>query len=170
MPLTVSISVTQNTGTPSEFTIQDTSTGSDPGITSRRVYIFTPSNTNLVNPGVTTSYTEWDISDSEITMDVLERDMALLIRVQWLTGSSVTYTYENTYCFTAYTKTFLYNLTETQSTNPAIVQATDYFENKATMWECIDDAENATLYEDIQTAQLCLDICYYFITNSAKFF
>lgn len=170
MPLTPSIAITQNAGSPSSFIITDDSTGSDPGLTSRRVYIYTAANDNLVNTGTITDYTAWDIGDSAITMDVLERDLAVLITVQWMTGSTVTYTYSNTYCFTAYTKTFLYNLTETQSTNPSIVQSTNYFANKATMWECIDDADNATLYEDIGTAQICLDICYGFIINSSKYF
>lgn len=170
MPLTPAITITQNTGLPNEFVITDSSTGSDPGLTSRRVYIYTNANAALVNPGTTTAYTLWPIADASITMDVLTRDMSFLITVEWLTGSTVTYTYTNTYCFPAYTKTFLYNLSETQSTNPTIVQATDYFNNKATLWECIDDAENAVLYEDIQTSQLCLDICYFYIINSSKFF
>jgi hypothetical protein len=170
MALTVSISISQNAGIPSQFIISDTSTGSDPGITERRVYLYNSANGTLVNDGTATPYTLWPIADATITMDVLDRDMALTVIVQWVTGSTVTYTYTNYYSFTAYTRTFLYNLSNTQSSNPAIINSTNYFGNKAIVWVCVSDSDNAVQYGDIQSAQLALDLAYYYIINASKFF
>ena len=164
------LQINQNNGSPSDFTITDVSTGSDPAITDRRIYVYISNNTTLVPAGTITAYTDWPIVDGPLTLDVLTRDFAVMIVGQWLVGSTVTYTYTNYYSFTAYTRTFLYNLSETQSTNPAIIQATNYILNKAAMWDCVFDSDNAVNYGDIQTAQLALDICYYYMTNSTKFF
>lgn len=171
MPLTVSISVTQNTGTPSEFTISDTSTGSDGSITSRRVYLTKSDGTYLVPDGTLTDYIEWDIGETSITIDVLERDTALEILVQWLAGAVVTYSYENSYVFTAYTNTFLYNLSVDQSSNPAIINATDFFANKTKMYSYVKEAENAIdIGVDITKAQFAMDKAYEMILNEDKYF
>lgn len=172
MSLTVSISISQNNGNPSQFIITDTSTGSDPGITERRVYLYTASNTTLVNSGTTTAYTLWPIASSTITMDVLTRDMGLLVVVQWLTGTTVTYTYSNSYDFDAYTNVFGYNLTVTkQLSNPQIINATNYFSNKSLLYELIDDADIAiSVGEDIAKAQLALDQAYNLQINSNLYF
>lgn len=171
MPLTVSISISQNTGIPSAFVITDTSTGSDPSITSRRLYLLKPDGTYLVPDGTTTDYVEWSIAQSSITLSVLERDMALEILVEWLAGAVVTYTYENSYVFTAYTNTFLYNLSVDQSSNPAIINATDFFANKTKMYSYVKEAENAiAIGEDTVKAQLALDRAYQMILNEDKYF
>lgn len=171
MALSVSISVSQNNGNPSDFIIADTSTGSDPSITIRRVYLTKPDGTYLVPDGTDTDYIEWPIADSSITLDVLDRDRALEILVEWLAGASVVYDYENSYVFLAYTYTFLYNLSVDQSSNPSIINATDFFANKTKMYSYVKEAENAIdIGEDITKAQLCLDKAYNMIQNEDKFF
>lgn len=171
MPLTVSITVQQNNGTPSNFTLVDTSTGSDPSITIRRVYLTKPDGTFLVPEGTTTDYIEWPIAESSITLDVLDRDRSLEILVEWLAGAVVTYEYENSYVFTAYTNTFLYNLSVDQSSNPSIINATDFFANKTRMYSYVKEAENAiAIGEDTVKAQLALDRAYQFIINEDKYF
>lgn len=171
MALTVSISVAQNNGNPSDFTISDTSTGSDPSITIRRVYLTKSDGTYLVPDGTSTDYIEWPIAESSITLDVLERDMALEILVQWLAGAVVTYAYENSYPFLAYTNTFLYNLSVDQSSNPAIINATDFFANKTKMYSYVKEAENAiAVGEDTVKAQFAMDAAYQMILNEDKYF
>lgn len=172
MALTVSISVAQNTGTPSQFVISDTSTGSDPSITERRVYLYDSQNNTLVNSGTTTAYTLWPIASSSITMDVLNRDMALEIIVQWVAGSTVVYTYTNEYDFDAYTNVFGYNLTVTnQLSNPAIINSTNYFSNKSLLYEFIDDADiSVSVGQDIVKAQFALDSAYNLIINTNLYF
>src|SRR5688572_14458379 len=111
MPLTVSISVAQNNGTPSQFTITDASTGSDGTITTRRIYLYKADNTTLVESGTTTAYENWPIAEGPLTLDVLSRDFAVMLVAQWLAGSTVVYSLTNYYVFTANTKNFLYGLT-----------------------------------------------------------
>lgn len=172
MPLVVNIEITQNNGSPNEFTIEDISTGSDPGITERRVYITDAANNPVVPDGTTTSYVVWPIADSTITLDVLPRDMAYKIIVQWLTGSSVTYTYTNYYQFPAYTKSFLYNLTVTnQLTNPDILKDQQYLFNKLQLYTYVKDAANAIEFgPDISKAQTAFDIAYNMMNNSSLYF
>lgn len=172
MALTVSISVSQNNGLPNVINLTDTSTGSDPGITERRVYLYTSANTTLVPSGTTTAYVVWPIADSTIALDVLPRDMSLMIIVQWLTGATVTYTYTNYYQFPAYTKQFLYNLTVTQQlTNPDITKDTQYLFSKFQLYTYVKDAANAIEEgPDISKAQLAFDLAYQMMTNSNFFF
>lgn len=172
MPLTVSISVSQNSGLPNVIVLTDTSTGSDPGITSRRVYLYKSDNTTLVPFGTTTPYTVWPISDSTISLDVLTQDTALTIVVQWLTGTTVTYTYTNEYQFPAYTKTFLYNLSVTQQlTNPNILKDTQYMFNKLQLYTYTRDAENAIAEgQDTTKAQLSFDLAQAMMNNSQLYF
>ena len=172
MALTVNIEITQNNGNPAEFTIEDTSTGSDPGITERRVYIYDSASNTVVPSGTTTNYTVWPIADSEITLNVLPRDMAYQIIVKWLTGSTVTYTYTNSYQFPAYTKSFLYNLSVTnQLTYPDILKDTQYLFNKLKLYTYVKDAANAIEFgPDISKAQTAFDLAFYMMTNSSNFF
>lgn len=172
MPLTVNIEVSQIAGDPATFQLEDISTGSDPGITSRRVYLYDPANNTLVNPGTTTAYTVWDIADDTIEMNVLDRDRALMLIVQWLTGSTVTYTYTNYYVFTAYTNIFLYNLTVTnQLTFPDILKDQQYLFNKLQLYTYLKDAANAIAYgPDISKAQIALDIAQQMMNNSSLYF
>lgn len=170
MALTVSISVSQNAGNPNSFVISDTSTGSDPGITSRRVYLYKADNTTLVNSGTTTAYTLWPIADSTITMDVLTRDTALMFVIQWMTGTSVTYTLTAYYAFTAYTNTFMYSLSVDQSTNPTIISATDFFANKTKMYSFLKEVGTSISFNDTVKAQLALDLAYNMIVNQQLYF
>lgn len=170
MALTVSISVTQNNGSPSQFLISDTSTGSDPGITSRRVYLYKADNTTLVNSGTTAAYTLWPIASSSITMDVLTRDTALMFVIQWMTGTTVTYALTGYYAFTAYTNTFLYSLSVDQSTNPTIISATDYFANKTKMYSYLKEVGTAISFNDTVKSQLALDLAYNMIVNQQLYF
>lgn len=172
MALTVSISISQNTGIPSQFVIADTSTGSDPSITGRRVYLYDSKNNILVNSGTTTAYTLWPIADSSITMDVLLRDMSLLVIVEWIAGSTIVYTYSNEYVFKAYTLLFAYNLTVTnQLSNPAIINSTNYFSNKSLLYELIDDADiSVEVGQDIMKAQFALDSAYQLMVNENNYF
>lgn len=170
MSLTVSISVAQNSGSPSSFLISDTSTGSDPGITERRVYLYKADNTTLVNSGTTTPYTPWPIANASITMDVLSRDTALMFVIQWLTGSTVTYTLTAYYAFYAYTNSFLYTLSQTQATYPSIISATDFFLNKVKVYGFIKSAATAISFNDTPNAQLNLDQAYNYEINQNLYF
>lgn len=171
MPLDVSVSVSQNNGLPNTYVLTDTSTGSDPTITTRRIYIYKADNTTLVPEGTTTAYVDWPVAEGPKTLDVLTRDFAVMQVVQWLNGSTVVDSVTNYYVFTANTKQFLYELTTNQAVSvPNIINATNYFSSKANMWTWVDDAELAIAYDDVLKSQLALDEAYNYIVNQNLYF
>ncbi len=84
MALVNSFSQSQPVGAPSIITLTDTSTGSDSSITERRVYLRKSDGLFLVPPGTETDYIVWDYADATIDIDVLSKDRALLITVEWI--------------------------------------------------------------------------------------
>lgn len=121
MALTPNFSASQVEGAPSEIVLTDTSTGSDVTITQRRVYLRTPLGEFLVEEGTSEDYEVWSgfPGTTSITLDVLDKDYALTITVQWLTAGG-TVVYDKTYLigFTLYNEEFDYNLTQLLSGNP----------------------------------------------------
>jgi hypothetical protein len=171
LPLTVSFSVSQSLADPSTITIEDTSTGSDGTITSRRVYIRLANGTYLVVDGTTTDYEVWAIADDTITLDLLPRSEAPQIIVQWLAGSTVVYTSTAYALFSWADKLFLYQLTQTQAGRPKLIDNKNYYLSKIKMIVGIDDAYNAIYYaSDIYNAQESLDDNYYLMNNQQLFF
>jgi hypothetical protein len=77
-------SVTPNTADISKFTLTDTSTGSDAGLTGRRIYLYKTDGTTIVPAGTSTEYILWPlvatIGDT-IEIDVLDKDYAISIVV-----------------------------------------------------------------------------------------
>ena len=83
--------------------LQDVSTGSDSAVTSRRVYLTKSDGTYLVPQGTLTDYIVWSYSVSFIDINVLDRDYALNITVEWLNSANVAlYTKVYVYDFTTY--------------------------------------------------------------------
>lgn len=157
MALTPSFSASQILGAPSVIVLTDTSTGTDGTLTARRVFIQKTDGTYLVTEGTTTDYVEWAIGDTTISIDVLDKDYALQITVQWLAGTTVTYEETGLYLFYQYSEQFYYNLTQGQTSTPLIINDTSYYDNKMKLRCSIDEAVNATTYNDIHAAQSALD-------------
>lgn len=177
MALTPSFTVTQSLGSPESITVTDTSAGSDGAIASRRVYVKLWDGTFLVQEGTTTEYEVWDYVDTFINLDVLEKDVAAIITVQWLNSSNVVL-YDKVspvYGFTLYNETFDYNLTQVLSINPLLINDNSFYNNKNSLRTNIDSGDQAIgLASDQFAAQLCynratdirLNSEYYFNTNS----
>jgi len=172
MALVPNFETSQVLGLPSQIVFTDTSTGSDSGLTTRRIYMLTANGTYLVETGTTTDYEVWALPlATDITLDVLTQDMCLSIRVDWMTGSTVTYTKTILCLFTLYNKTFYYGLTQYQAANPTVLQDANYFANKAQLWTNITSAINATeIGGDIYNAQASLDAATYLVNNENLFF
>lgn len=170
MPLTPLFSVSQ----PSENTVSltDTSTGSDVAITQRRVYLQQAIGSYLVPTGTTTDYVYWNYLDASIDIEVLDKDYALLILVQWLdVGNNVLYSKNGLYGFTWYNENFLYTLTQFQQNNPSVLQDVNYFNNKSKMRVLIDSGDQAILWgNDITNAQENYDAATYMRLNENLFF
>ena len=172
MPLTPNFTSSQFSGTPSIITLNDTSTGSDVTIASRRVYLLQANGTFLVPAGTTTDYVVWDLVDTSIDLDVLSQDSALSITVQWMSSTNTVVTSKTiSFAFTAYNETFYYGLTESQVANSNLSASTNWYQTKLVLRVEIDSADQAiTFASDIYSAQAALNRATYISTNQALFF
>lgn len=172
MPLVPNFSISQNYGSIDSFTITDTSTGSDAGLTLRLIYLQKYDGDYLVPDGTTTDYIVWPIGDSSLLIeDVLDKDYCLDITVQYFTGSSVTYTKTRLVLFSAYSELFLRQLTQQVAANRLRLDQNNYWFNKLKLRTLIDDAEQAvTLLNDQTTATFCLDEAKKLTDNISAFF
>lgn len=159
MPLTPNFTAVQLYGSPNEIVLTDTSTGSDVTITSRRVFIQMPNGTYLVEEGTTTDYEVWNIADDSITLDVLTKDVAVTITVQWLdVTDTVVVSKVYDFGFTQFNESFDYGLTQMLTANPTLINNNDFFPNKSELRVCIDSGNQAlSLVGDLFAAQQCYD-------------
>ena len=75
------------------------------------------------------------------------------------------------YDFTTYSNFFHYYLTQTQASQPNIINNNNFWYNKLKLLVNIKDADNAIAYgSDIGNAQAALDKAYYLMTNQNLFF
>ena len=150
----------------------DTSTGTDSLVVSRRVYLTKADGTYLVPQGTSTDYITWSYSVSFIDINVLDRDYALDITVEWLNSAGVAlYTKVYAFDFTTYSNFFHYYLTQTQASKPNLINDNNFWYNKLKLLVNIKDADNAIAYgSDIGNAQAALDRAYYLMTNQNVFY
>lgn len=176
MALTPNFSIAQQLGYPENIDLTDTSTGSDVAITQRRVYIQKSDGSFLVPSGTSTEYVEWPYADTEISIECLEQDEAVLITVQWLNVSNaVLYDKSQNAGLTLYNETFDYGLTQLLAANPLLINDNNFYTNKSNLRTDIDSGDQSIeLAGDIFAAQLCynratelrLQSQYYFNANS----
>lgn len=170
MPLNPLFTVSQPNAT--TISLTDTSTGDNPDITQRRVYLQQADGSYLVPTGTTTDYIYWNYLDASIDIDVLNTDYALLILVEWLNvGNTVLYSKNGLYGFTWYNENFLYTLTQYQQNNPTVLQDTNYFNNKSKVRVLIDSGDQAIVWgNDITNAQENYNAASDFRNNENDFF
>jgi len=163
-------------GTPNLIEITDTSTGSDSNIVTRRVFI-TKADGSAIVDGI-----EWNYPDMAITLDVLTKDTACEVIVEWLddypsptVDPIILYTKIIMYGFTEYNEMFDYGLTQMLTANPLLINDNDYFPHKSDLRTSIDSGNQAIIYaQDLFAAQQCYDRAtnlrlssqYYFNINS----
>lgn len=154
------------------FTITDTSTGSDSGIAGRRIFLQKADGTYLVTSGTTTSYIDFPLSSSSITLTgILKQDYSLNITVLWVDiNGNTLYSKVALYTFIGNGEQFLYNLGTKQVTTPNLLKDNNYLSNKFQLRLWMDDAVQANGYSDQVTAQQALDRAAFMITNQNLFF
>jgi hypothetical protein len=175
MPLTPNFAASQTIGIPSTISLLDSSTGSDVVITSRRVSLINNLGNYVTAAGTftTATYTTWAYASSSTSIVCMPtQDAAFSITVDWLNVSgSVLYTKTVLYDFTLYSETFYYGLTQNQTSEPNIVNDTNYYNNKMILRCNIDEANNAVAYGgDITSSQAALDRAAYMIANENEYF
>lgn len=172
MAFVPAFSSSQMIGVPTNINLADNSTGSDGAITQRQVIITTALGTNLVPAGnASPSIIPWALANSTISLNVLPNDMALSITVNWCNvGGTILYTLTQLYCYTLYSETFYYGLTQNQTSTPNIVNDTSYYNSKMILRCSIDEANNSVIFNDIVSSQNALSRALYLITNQNDFF
>lgn len=184
MAFVPNFSCAQTAGNPGKITFTDSSTGSDgekAAVVSRRIYIQTADGTFLVVSGTATQYEIWTVTAAgliplTITLNVLTKDQAVRIVVQWLSVSAVVL-YDKTllYGFSSYNEEFDYQLTQMLSANPPLINDANFREHKSNLRTLIDSGNQAIeLASDLYGAQQCYDAGtdlrlnsqYYFNINS----
>lgn len=172
MSFTPNFSVAQTALNPSLVIANDISTGVDAAIAQRRIYFKDSQGENVVPVGTTTNYVQWMLVDNPINIDLLTKDQALEVRVDWLdAGGIVLYTKTQKYCFSQNSKQFLYYLIQLQSLTFNVIQDTNYWGNVALLWTNIIGAINSVeIADDIYASQVCLDRASYLASNQEKFF
>lgn len=175
MPLAVNFNTSQPIGQPGMITITDTTTGSDVAVVSRRVYFRTATGTFLVEEGNSSQYElfpDFPTMTNE-TYDVLTKDYALTLTVEWLDNSS-TVLYSLTkgpIGFKSYNEDWDYQLTQMASGNPMLINDDKFMETKSNLRTYIDSGDNAILNAtDIFGAQQCYDLATQIRINSPYFF
>ena len=159
-------------GSPNLIEITDTSMGSDSRIVTRGVSIIKADGTYLSKD------IQWDYPDIAINFDVLSKDIACEITIQWLDGvidplnpPIVLYSKVIMYGFTEYSEMFDYQLTQMLTANPLLINDNDYFPNKMDLRISIDSGNQAITYaQDLYAAQQCYDRATNLRLNSQYYF
>lgn len=171
MSLTVNFSATESLAFPSQITLEDTSTGTDLTLTSRIVYIQLTNGNYLVEEGNENDYSEWAIGDSTVVLDLLPRSEAVNVTVKWLAGTTIAYTKTILYGFDLFDYLFAYELLQTQTGKPTIINDENYYGSFIQFIVNLFNAQNSiTTGDDIYSAQQSFDRNYYLIQNQIKFF
>lgn len=175
MPFTGQFVATQLSSLSTLFITDTSSGGTDPNITSRRVFLYKVDGSTLVPAGTTTAYINFPIvsgAGDTISLNVLSKDYSLNIYMVWTSTSPITgATYEKTNLFTAVGNTnyAAYGLIQNVSANPDLLNVVNYFESLSKLFVNIDSANQAQVYSDQFSAQSALERAYQLVTNSFNF-
>lgn len=173
MALTANFSSSEGLSNLDQVTFLDTSTGSDGGLTSRRIYIRLANGNWLTTAGESTTevYEVWSISDLSITLSLLSSSTTAYVTVKWMTGSIVTYTKTLLQEWDLYDYVFLFGLLSVQTSAPARDSDTGYWSNTFKMITNLFQSENAVIkMDDLYSSQAALDRNQFFITNENLYF
>lgn len=155
---------------PANFVLTDTSSGSDPALTGRTVYLYEADSTLLGGSPI-----NWPFTDgSTIPINgLLTWDFSLNIVVTWQSSAPIpgsTYTKAQIITFTGNSNDFAYSLVQQISSDQAITRDTDYLYNLALVNSAILNAERANSYGDQGAAQQQLNFIYNYYVNRSFYF
>ncbi len=173
MSFSPNFTAVQQYGNPAGIFFTDTSAGSDGAIVSRRIFILTANGTYLVQTGNSNTYSIWPLPlATPILLNVLTQDTSPSITVQYLdVSNTVLYSVTIPFSFTYNNENAYYTLTQNQTSDPTILQDTNYYMNKIRLRVNIDNANQAISWAgDTYTAQESLDMATQMTTNQNDYF
>jgi hypothetical protein len=172
MAFAPSFETKQVIGQPGILIVEDTSTGTDAAISTRHIYLQKADGTYLVPAGNATDYIVWPVGTPTKAIDALDRDYALRVTVLWVSsGGATLYTQSGLKTATLHLKQFYYDLTQTQSGTPNIVNDTRYYMSKIKLRCALDETENATeIGADHYAAQAALDRGQHLVDHQTLYF
>lgn len=153
---------------PSIISVEDTSTGSDVAITDRKIYVY-QANNNLQGA----SPYDFPLSaGTSITINPLDKDYAITVVVNWTdVGGTVLYTANAIGAFVQYALLFLQQLTQTQESNPQIINDQNFMGNKFLVFTEVQSALNAiTNGQSVQSAQQAITRYQKLLNSSSYYF
>lgn len=154
----------------SGFTITDTSSGADGGLTDRQVSIYTVSGSLL-----TGSVIDWPIANGPLVLTgILPKDYSLSILVSWISSSPLpspsTYTKTGISTFTGNSYYFLMGLVMQIAAKQGITNDNQFLANMNIIYTYLDNANLAQTYNNQGDAQENLDLAFGMISNPKLFF
>jgi hypothetical protein len=169
MSFSANFSVSQGLNV-ANFTLTDSSSGSDPALTGRTVYLYEVDNSLLGG-----SVIDWPLAlGSTLSINgLLTRDMALNIVIVWHSSSPIpgsTYTKTEVVAFVGNSNAFAYSLVQQIASNQAITKDANYLYNLALVNSDILNAERCANFSDQGNAQECLNRIYNFVVNQNYYF
>lgn len=173
MALTPNFTAVESLSTPENVLFTDTSAGSDGGLTSRRIYCRLANGNWLTTAGESTTeaYETWPIADSAITLSLLTKSTTSSVTVKWMTATVATYTKIILTEWDLFDYLFAFELIQSQTATPSIVNDTNYYSNFFTFITNLWNSETAvTIGDDLYSSQSALDKNQYMIDNSNYYF
>lgn len=173
MPLTPNFETSESLSILENVTFLDTSTGSDLGLTSRRISLLLANGNYLTTAGESTTiaYEDWPIADLSITLALLSSSTTARVTVDWLTGSAVTYTKTLLQEWDLYDYVFAFQQQSNQTASPRIISASNYYSNFFAFITNIWNSENAVeIGDDLYSSQEALDVNQNMINNTSLYF
>lgn len=173
MPLTPNFSSSESLSTLANVTFLDTSTGSDVGLTGRKIFCRLANGNWLTTAGesTTSASEDWAIGDTSITLALLTQSTTSSVTVQWLTGAVVTYTKTILTIWDLYDYVFAFELIQSQTATPGIIQDDNYYQNFFKFITNLWSAEAAVTYgDDLYSSQSALNVNQNLINNESMYF
>jgi hypothetical protein len=155
---------------PANMTFTDTSTGSDPALTGRTIYLYQADNSLLGGAPI-----DWPLTaGATITINgLLNWDYSLNGVVVWTSSAPIpgsVYVKAQIITFDGNSNDFAYSLLQQVSSNQAITRNTYYFYNLALVNSDILNAGRANSYGDEGAAQQSLNRIYNYFVNRSFYF
>lgn len=175
MPLTtVLITATQSIAYPNLITLTNASVGTDITLTSLRVFIRNSQNQYLYpaqQVSASPVYTVWPYADGTFPMDVLTEATSPEITVQFMAGTTVVYTFTDTFIFDLQDYVFGLGVLADQTGSPGVIQDLPYYNSFMQFIVNLFSAETSiTSADDIYSSQNALNRNQLMMNNESYYF